>query len=99
MALEYLAQDGNSTELNLGTGRGHSNLEVLRVVEEVTGRNLRKRLRPRRPGDPPVLVADPSRAWQLLHWKASRTLREMVASAWSWMQSSRQEQKYDEYRS
>jgi UDP-glucose 4-epimerase len=41
---------------------------------------------PRRPGDPPALVADPKRAQQLLKWKATRSLRDSVSTAWKWMQ-------------
>jgi UDP-glucose 4-epimerase len=48
----------------------------------------RKRMRPRRPGDPPVLVADASRARQVLKWSPSRSLRDIVSSAWQWAQKS-----------
>ena len=86
LALEYLAAGGEPRALNLGAGTGHSIREVVSVVEEVTGSTLRKRYCPRRPGDPPVLVADPSRAQQLLQWKPSRSLQQIVSSAWKWMQ-------------
>ncbi len=88
-ALEYLAGGGASTALNLGTGVGHSVKEVIATVEEVTGMSLQRRLSERRPGDPPVLVADPSRAQRVLGWKAKRDLRQMVDSAWRWMQLQR----------
>ena len=89
LALEYLRSGGESTSLNLGSGTGHSILQVLSMVEEVTGCTPGRRFSPRRAGDPPVLVADPQRARQLLGWKPSRSLREMVATAWKWMQHSR----------
>ncbi|MGI9101568.1 MAG: UDP-glucose 4-epimerase GalE [Terriglobales bacterium] len=82
-ALEYLAGGGESSVLNLGTGRGHSVKEVVTTIERVTGQELPKRVTERRPGDPPVLLADPSRAQKLLGWSAERSLEEMVASAWS----------------
>ena len=85
-ALEYLAGGGASTALNLGTGVGHSVSEVVAMVEEVTGIPLQRRMGDRRPGDPPVLVADPSRAQRVLGWTAKRDLRQMVTSAWRWMQ-------------
>jgi UDP-arabinose 4-epimerase len=85
-ALEYLAGGGASTALNLGTGVGHSVNEVIATVEEVTGVPLQRRVGPRRPGDPPVLVADPARAQRVLGWTAKRDLRQMVTSAWRWMQ-------------
>src|SRR6202047_4047929 len=84
-ALEHLQAGNDSFAANLGTGRGHSVREVMATVEEVTGNAVPRRLGPRRPGDPPALVADPSRAETLLHWKAQRTLRETVSTAWNWM--------------
>ncbi len=85
-ALEYLASGGPSTALNLGTGEGHSVLELVSVAEEVTGRTISRQICPRRPGDPPVLVADASRAYKTLKWKPSRSIRDIVSSAWKWMQ-------------
>jgi UDP-glucose 4-epimerase len=61
-------------------------LEVIRTVEEVIGRELPKRVSARRAGDPAVLLADPSRAEKLLGWKARRSLRDMVASSWNFLQ-------------
>ncbi len=61
-ALEYLAAGGESMAMNLGTGEGHSVKEVIAAVEEVTGRKVPTRVVQRRSGDPPALVADPSRA-------------------------------------
>ena len=86
LALEHLAGGGESTILNLGTGQGHSVREVVSTIERVIGRELPKRVVGRRPGDPPVLLADPSRAEKLLGWKAARSLQQMVASAWNFMQ-------------
>ncbi len=86
-ALEYLESGGGTTALNLGTGRGHSVREVIRTVAEVTGSPVRHRIVPRRPGDPPVLIADPSEASRVLGWTAKRDLTDMVQSAWRWMLS------------
>lgn len=88
LALERLANGGESMALNLGAGKGHSILEVIAAAEGVTGRPIPRKFAARRPGDPPVLVADPSRAETLLGWKASRSLEEIVASAWRWEQQS-----------
>jgi len=46
----------------------------------------------RRPGDPPSLIADPSRARDALHWSAKRSLEEMVASAWKWLHSGKRQE-------
>jgi UDP-glucose 4-epimerase len=85
-ALELLQAVQQSFAVNLGTGLGHSVREVIATVEAVTWNSVPLRLCPRRPGDPPALVADPRRAETLLQWKAKRTLRETVSTAWNWMQ-------------
>lgn len=88
LALHRLAQGQPSFAANLGTGRGHSVLEIVKTVESVTGRSVNRVDCPRRPGDPPALVAEPTRAQQLLHWKATRSLGDIVATAWQWMERS-----------
>jgi UDP-glucose 4-epimerase len=82
-ALECLLAGGPSAAYNAGTGRGHSVLEVVRAVEEVTGRTVPRVVGPRRSGDAPVLVADPSRLKAALGWQPRYTdLRDIVATAW-----------------
>ncbi len=85
-ALRCLENSGESLALNLGTGKGHSVLEIVQAAEAVTGRPVRRRVVPRRAGDPPALVADATQAEQVLRWKASRALRDIVSTAWTWMQ-------------
>jgi UDP-glucose-4-epimerase GalE len=84
LALEYLEEGGISTALNLGTGRGHSVHEVISTIESVTGSRITTRVVPRREGDPPELVADPSRARKVLNWHAKRSLNDIVTTAWAW---------------
>src|SRR3954451_18378192 len=60
--LSYLTEGGASTAVNLGTGSGHSVREIIAAVERVTGRRVAWRQAARRPGDPPVLVANPALA-------------------------------------
>ena len=85
-ALEYLAGGGSSFAANLGTGTGASVNEVISAVEKVTGKRVPRKMVPRRPGDPPALVANPAKAQALLDWKASRSLLDVVTTAWNWMQ-------------
>ena len=85
-ALQHLQAGNPSFTVNLGTGEGSSVKEVIASVEEVTGKKVPTKMVPRRPGDPPALVADPRRAQQLLQWNTSRSLRDSVSTAWRWME-------------
>jgi len=85
-ALQRLQGGNPSFTVNLGTGEGSSVKEVIAAVEEVTGKKVPRKIVPRRPGDPPALVADPKRAQELLQWKTKRSLRDSVSTAWKWMQ-------------
>ena len=72
------------TIVNLGTGRGHSVLEVVKRFEAVSGRAVPYEIVGRRPGDVAICYADASRARTLLGWAARRGLDEMCADAWRW---------------
>ncbi len=86
-ALERLTS-GKRLKLNLGTGQGHSVREVIDACGRVTGHDICAISGPRRPGDPPVLVADSSRAQKMLDWKPQYTqLDAIVESAWRWHRS------------
>jgi UDP-arabinose 4-epimerase len=85
-ALEYLSEGKASFAVNLGTGTGASVQEVIHAVEKTTGKKVPHRTVPRRPGDPPALVANPGKAQALLNWKAQRGLDNIVATAWKFMQ-------------
>ncbi len=85
-ALEHLAAGKPSIAVNVGTGVGVSVQEVLSSVEKITGKPVPHKTAPRRPGDPPALVANPSKAQSVLNWKATRGLQEIVSTAWNWMQ-------------
>lgn len=83
-ALEFVTP-GNTLACNLGTGRGWSVKEVVLACEAVTGRSIAVFARPRRPGDPPQLVAAVDRARAVLHWEPQyNDLESIVASAWNW---------------
>ena len=87
-ALEHLSAGKKSFAANVGTGTGASVSEVISTVEKVTGKPVPRKMVPRRPGDPPALVANPAKAQALLQWKASRGLLDVVTTAWNWMQRS-----------
>jgi UDP-glucose 4-epimerase len=87
-ALEHTADAPAGLQaINLGSGSGFTVLEVLRAVETVVGAEVPHELGPRRPGDPPVLVASNDRAREILGWTPRRgSLEEMIGSAWAWRQ-------------
>jgi UDP-arabinose 4-epimerase len=88
-AVGALLDGAESTALNLGTGRGWSVRELVDSVRDVTGRNISVLMGARRPGDPPVLIADASRARrQLGWWPKYPDLSSQVMHAWSWRQGT-----------
>lgn len=84
LALEKL-QAGQGMHYNLGIGRGYSVREVIRTVEEVTGKKVPVKEGPRRSGDPPFLVASSAKILTELGWKPRYAeLRPIVETAWQW---------------
>ena len=84
LALEKLGP-GAQLRYNLGIGRGYSVREVIRTVEEVIGKKVPVKEGPRRPGDPPVLVASSDKIQRELGWRPRYAdLRSIVESAWNW---------------
>jgi UDP-glucose 4-epimerase len=76
---------GDVRVYNVGTGRGHSVREVIDVCRAITGVDFPERESPRRPGDPPVLQADPSLIAKEIGWRAAHTdIAEIIESAWGW---------------
>jgi len=87
-AIERLLDGAASGAFNVGTGAGHSVLEVLRAVEQVTGRKVPHKIGPRREGDPPVLVANSEKLQRTLGWKPKFIdIKEIVATAWQFENS------------
>src|SRR3984957_10189104 len=84
-ALDYLAEGGASAAVNLATGRGYSVREIVDAVARAVGHGVPQREAPRRPGDPPALVADPSLARSLLGWQAECSdLDTIIRTALAW---------------
>ena len=85
LALEQLLRGGATMAVNLGSGHGASVKEVIDTARAVTGIDIVTHKAPRRPGDPPVLVAAPTEAKKLLGWSPSRSdLNTIIADAWRW---------------
>jgi UDP-glucose 4-epimerase len=84
-AFGRLSEPGAALFYNLGTGTPSSNREVIRAVEKATGRKVNVVESPRRPGDPPALYADSSKAVRDLGWKVKfPDVDSIVATAWKW---------------
>lgn len=83
-ALRFLLDNKRSITVNLGTGRGHSVLEVVRAFERASGKSVPYEIVARRPGDVDSSYADASLARELLGWQATRDLAAMCADSWRW---------------
>src|SRR5260370_37629888 len=83
-AVEYLLNGGPSDQFNVGTGCGSSVLEMIRTVEQVTGKPVPYVVGPRREGDPPALVAGSQKLRDRLGWSPKYAdLRTIIAHDWN----------------
>lgn len=88
LALEYLRSGGESNIFNLGSGDGYSVMEMITAARKVTGHEIPAQIGARRAGDPAKLVADSTKAHDILHWKPEITrMEDIIASAWKWHKS------------
>lgn len=84
-AMEYIKSGGESTCFNLGNNLGNSVFEVIRAVQEVTGKDISIKSGNVRPGDPPVLVGNAKKAQQILGWVPKYgDIQTIVNHAWNW---------------
>ncbi|MBD8599175.1 MULTISPECIES: UDP-glucose 4-epimerase GalE [unclassified Pseudomonas] len=85
LAMQYLLDGGKSDQFNLGNGSGFSVKQVINSARELTGREIPVVTLARRLGDPARLVADASKASQILRWQPGRSdLNTIISDAWSW---------------
>jgi UDP-arabinose 4-epimerase len=87
-AANYLMDGGEPVALNLGTGKGTSLKQLLAEIETITGHIVPYTVVQPRPGDPPVLFADPTKARKLFQWEAQHDLAEIIRTAYLWEQKS-----------
>jgi len=87
-ALEKILKSPGHNIYNLGTGRGHSVLEVVRAFEKASGIKINKKIVERRPGDIGECCADVSRAFNELKWKAQKTIDDMCKDSWRWQKQN-----------
>ena len=85
LALDYLRGGGESTAINLGNGNGYSVLEVIEAARQITNHPIAVEIEPPRPGDPSHLVADASKARDVLKWEPRYPdLASIIETAWQW---------------
>jgi UDP-glucose-4-epimerase GalE len=85
LALDYLLEGGSTDIFNIGIGQGYSVRQVVAACERVTGKSCPVVAGPRRPGDPPELIARPEKLVRRLGWEPRYPdLQQMVATAWQW---------------
>jgi UDP-glucose 4-epimerase len=87
-ALDRTEQPADCLTVNLGTGAGHSVLEIVRAFETASGKPIPYVFAPRRPGDVAACYADPNRALTTLGWRAVRGLSDMCADTWRWQHNN-----------
>lgn len=92
--LESKADSNNYDVFNIGTGDGHSVLEVIKAFEEATGEKLNYEIGPRRAGDVEQVWGDVSKAERVLGWKANLEIDEMMRSAWKWEKYLKEEKPF-----
>lgn len=87
-ALDFLDDNAGAHVFNLGNGNGFTTLEVLETAKRITGRDIPFEIGPRRAGDAGILVADSTRARELLHWQPKfAALETIIETAWKWHQA------------
>jgi UDP-glucose 4-epimerase len=97
LAIQYLEEGRNINKcevFNLGTGNGVTVLEAIKAFEKVSGRKLNYEIGPRRPGDVIAIYANNDKAKSKLGWDPSKTLDEMLSTAWQWELKLKQDEQF-----
>jgi len=87
-ALERALAYSEFQNINLGTGMGHSVLDLIKMFTEVSGKEIPYEVIPRRNGDLDIVYADPSYAEKILDWKAEKKLYDMCKDTWNWQKNN-----------
>lgn len=87
-AVEYAVSHKGCEVFNIGTGRGTSVLEIVKAFEKASGRKVPYVIGPRRPGDLATVYADPSKAQQILGFKAQFGIERMCEDSWRWQSNN-----------
>ncbi|AEJ23744.1 UDP-galactose 4-epimerase [Weissella koreensis KACC 15510] len=88
LALDYLAKGNASNQFNLGTANGYSVKQMVEAAREATGMEIPAKVGPRRAGDPDSLIADSTKARNVLGWNPQyESVKEIIKTAWTWHQT------------
>ena len=88
LAYEYLKKEQKSDFFNIGTEKGYSVKEVFECAKKVTNKDIKFEYCDRRAGDVEILLANASKAYNVLGWKAEKTLEESIKTAYLWYNKS-----------
>jgi UDP-glucose 4-epimerase len=89
LALDYLAAGNDSDVFNLGSATGFSVKQIVEAAREVTDVDIQAKVGPRRPGDPDSLIADATKAREILGWQPKYDdIHEIIKTAWTWKQNN-----------
>jgi UDP-glucose 4-epimerase len=83
-AIEGMEKLDGVNIFNLGTGTGYSVLDIIKAFSQACGKEIPYVIDPRRPGDIATCYSDPSKAYEVLGWKAEKNLEDMCRDAWRW---------------
>ena len=84
-AYQYLVTKKQSNDFNLGTSIGYSVKEIIKKVEDITGRQIPVEYSQRREGDPSILIASSQKAKDILEWSPKHNIDSMIKTAWDWL--------------
>lgn len=85
LALDYLKQENKTNFFNLGTSSGYTTKEVFELCQKVIGKKINIEIKPRREGDPVILVADNKKAYEVLGWKPKISLENSIKAAYNYI--------------
>ena len=92
-ALNYILANKESNQFNLGNGQGYSVNQIIESVRRVTKQEFPVKIEKRRPGDPPILIGDSSKAKAILNWQPTFTeIDDIILTAWKWLQKENENQ-------
>ncbi len=87
-AIDYGKSHTGTEIINLGTGKGYSVLDIVKAFSRVNNVEIPYEIKPRRAGDIAECYADPSKALEVLGWKAEKTLEDMCRDSWNWQKNN-----------